>query len=331
MVLHLVMILLLKSFILKLQNPLHKFHKQLHVLLLLVQHLLHKIFNNFLQSNTQYKDRYSWLFPLIRTTHASTGHKHSLLEALGNGQLTGVIKSSNFEVEQEEMTNFVQLLSIAENRAFYGLKDVKACIEQGYPITNLMILDTLFKAIDAQQRKEYIHLVETVKKRGGKVTVFSSLNPTAEQLKQLTGIACVLQYDAEDLHGEQQQEEMQQYITTAMTYTPFNYSHHFDSNSNITHDYSTEGIEFFLPTLKPQSISHVKRDAPTPEDTTTTTSSSTASEKKDKKAKKESNSNSNKSSSSSSSSGKKDSSSKKDKKSSKISSGDKYEDLGDFL
>lgn len=202
-------------------------------------------FLQFLQNN--YAERYAWLFPIIRITHASTGHKHALLEALGTGQLKDVIKSSNLESEQTLLGQFLSLLGTDEGRVFYGEKDVQACVDQKYAITELMILDTLFKSTNAQERKRFVDLVDTVRKRGGKVTIFSSLNPTSEQLKQLTGIACILQYAAQDLHGEVQEEEMQQYITAAMQCC--HEYQFFDSNSNVNYDFLADGLDMFIPTL----------------------------------------------------------------------------------
>lgn len=53
----------------------------------------------------------------------------------------------------------------------------------------LICAPKLFRVEDVAQRKMYVSLVESVKSKGAEVHIFSTLHPSGEQLRGLTGIA----------------------------------------------------------------------------------------------------------------------------------------------
>lgn len=61
-------------------------------------------------------------------------------------------------------------------------------------VEELLVTDKLFKSADVNERRIYVQLVESVRKHGGKVYVFSSLHVSGEQLQQYTGVAATLRF-----------------------------------------------------------------------------------------------------------------------------------------
>jgi protein pelota len=184
-------------------------------------------FFDFLQKN--YADKYKWLFPITRQMHASNGHKHALLEALSDGSLGNILNNSGLDIERKAMSDFLTLLNTNPYQVYYGLRDVSTIIRD-HPgaISTLMVSDLLFKEVNPVKRKEYIALSDSVKQNGGQVLIFSSMNPFSEQLGQLTGIACILQYEITDLQNEIEFIALESYINTAMGISPLDYQHHHD-------------------------------------------------------------------------------------------------------
>ena len=62
-------------------------------------------------------------------------------------------------------------------------------------IETLLISDHLFRTKDFKKRRVYDDLVDAVKRMKGDVVVFSSLHPSGEKLKNITGLAAILKYD----------------------------------------------------------------------------------------------------------------------------------------
>ena len=62
-------------------------------------------------------------------------------------------------------------------------------------IETLLISDHLFRTKDFKKRRVYDDLVDGVKRMRGDVVVFSSLHPSGEKLKNITGLAAILKYD----------------------------------------------------------------------------------------------------------------------------------------
>ena len=89
----------------------------------------------------------------------------------------------------------------------YGEKDVFNCIKLK-AVDTLLISDHLFRTKDFKKRRMYNDLAEEVKKYGGKTVVFSSLHPSGEKLKNISGIAAILRFEVPSLdEGEEIMEE----------------------------------------------------------------------------------------------------------------------------
>ena len=72
----------------------------------------------------------------------------------------------------------------------------------------MLISDHLFRTKDFKKRRMYNDLAEEVKKYGGKTVVFSSLHPSGEKLKNISGIAAILRFEVPSLdEGEEIVEE----------------------------------------------------------------------------------------------------------------------------
>lgn len=62
-----------------------------------------------------------------------------------------------------------------------------------------MISDHLFRSKDFKKRKIYNELVDGVRRNKGEALIFSSLHPSGEKLKNITGVAAILRYDVQPL------------------------------------------------------------------------------------------------------------------------------------
>ncbi|ODV98456.1 hypothetical protein PACTADRAFT_932 [Pachysolen tannophilus NRRL Y-2460] len=141
-------------------------------------------------------------------THSSTGFLQGLEEILKNPDLQKKLSDTKFSREVIVMDNFVQILNVDDNRAYYGQKECeKAILQHPGSVKILLITDTLFRNDDIALRKYYINLTENVKKTGGEVIIFSSAHECGEQLDQLTGIAVILNYPVYDLDEDEDEDE----------------------------------------------------------------------------------------------------------------------------
>lgn len=69
-------------------------------------------------------------------------------------------------------------------------------------VDKMLIVDSLFRAKDAETRAIYVALVEEVRAQTGKrnsVTVVSSQQSVGEKLTLLSGVACILKYPVPEL------------------------------------------------------------------------------------------------------------------------------------
>ncbi|KAF7011568.1 hypothetical protein CFC21_025857 [Triticum aestivum] len=121
----------------------------------------------------------------IILAHAPSGYKHSLKEVLDTPGVMSLIKDT--KAAQEDSA-----------RACYGPKHVEVAHER-LAIQTLLMTDTLFRNTDIASRRKYVNLVESVKKYGGTVHIFSSMHVSGDQLAQLTGIAAILRFPLPDL------------------------------------------------------------------------------------------------------------------------------------
>lgn len=89
-----------------------------------------------------------------------------------------------------------------ENRVAYGEKEVFRCISMK-AVQKLLISDYLFRNKDFEKRRVINRYYDDVKKFGGESIIFSSLHPSGEKLKHITGIAAILRFDVPPLEEEE--------------------------------------------------------------------------------------------------------------------------------
>uniref|UniRef100_A0A0E0KW88 Protein pelota homolog n=1 Tax=Oryza punctata TaxID=4537 RepID=A0A0E0KW88_ORYPU len=134
----------------------------------------------------------------IVLAHAPSGYKHSLKEVLDSPSVMTLIKDTKAAQEVQALKDFFNMLTNDSARACYGPKHVEIANDR-LAIQTLLITDNLFRNSDIATRQNYVRLVESVKKFGGTVHIFSSMHVSGEQLAQLTGIAAILRFPLPDL------------------------------------------------------------------------------------------------------------------------------------
>ncbi|KNC87252.1 protein pelota [Sphaeroforma arctica JP610] len=125
--------------------------------------------------------------------HSASGHKHALQEAMQDPAVVLKLRDTKAQAEVTILNQFYKCLNDQPDRAFYGFSHVHAANEE-QAVATLMILDSLFRSQNVEERKKYVQLVDAVKDNGGEVLVFSSMHGTGEQLKLLTGVAAILRF-----------------------------------------------------------------------------------------------------------------------------------------
>jgi len=136
----------------------------------------------------------------------SSGHKHSLKEVLQDENIMEQLKDVKAASEVAALQKFYDTFNSDASRAVYGYAHVKAA-DEAAAIDVLLMTNELFRVEDIQQRKTYVSLVESVKEKGGSVHIFSTLHPSGEQLKGLTGVAATLRFPLDLSHVEQDLDE----------------------------------------------------------------------------------------------------------------------------
>ncbi|KAI8609427.1 eRF1 domain 1-domain-containing protein [Chytriomyces sp. MP71] len=147
--------------------------------------------------------------PKILMIHCSSGQKHALGEALADPGVQARLEDTKYATEVRALGRFFEFLAKDPDRAFYGFRGhrhVSMAAEKG-GVNTLLLSDDLFRANDVAIRRSYINLVEQVKSLGGTVMIFSSLHTSGEQLKNLTGVAAILNFPLPELEDEAEAAE----------------------------------------------------------------------------------------------------------------------------
>lgn len=141
--------------------------------------------------------------------HSSTGHLHSLNEVLKSPEVLVRLKDTKYAKETALMDQFYTLLRKDDGRAWYGPREVEACVEKGAVGRGggvLLISNSLFRNQDVAIRRRWVRLVDRVRDdEGGEVRVLSSDHESGRRLEGLGGIAAILTFpiiDLEDLDSE---------------------------------------------------------------------------------------------------------------------------------
>ncbi|KAK9873137.1 hypothetical protein WA026_021372 [Henosepilachna vigintioctopunctata] len=138
--------------------------------------------------------------------HSSSGFKHSLREALQDPAVLNKISDTKAAGEVKALETFYTTLQTEPSRAFYGKKHIEKANE-AQAIEILLLSDKLFRCQDIKLRKQYVHLVDSVRDSGGEVKIFSSLHISGEQLDQLTGVAAILRFPMPELEEDTDDED----------------------------------------------------------------------------------------------------------------------------
>lgn len=127
----------------------------------------------------------------VLVIHTSSGHKKSLDEVLNNSDIISQLSDVKAADEINALARFHSTIATREDWTCYSYEQCYWADDQNI-IDELLITDALFKAVDINERKKYVALVESVQSHGGKVYIFSSMHVSGEQLTLYTGIAAVL-------------------------------------------------------------------------------------------------------------------------------------------
>lgn len=138
--------------------------------------------------------------------HCSSGYKHALTELLADPAVTARLADTAAVAEARALDDFFAMLSSDPARAVYGPRAVMTAAELG-AVDALLVTDELFRSAVVATRRRYVALVEEVKAVGGRVHIFSTLHPTGERLRDMTGLAAVLRYPLPDVDDEEEEEE----------------------------------------------------------------------------------------------------------------------------
>ena len=134
----------------------------------------------------------------IILARSTSGHKHALEDVFADPNISNKLADTRFSQEIEVLNNFLRMIDVNPDKAYYGFLHVNEANEK-MAIEHLLVSDELFRSSNIAIRKKYVKLVESVRDRGGKVHIFSTLHVSGSQLQQLSGIAAILRYPLPDL------------------------------------------------------------------------------------------------------------------------------------
>ena len=141
--------------------------------------------------------------------HSNSGHRQALNEVLRDPAVMNTLADTKAAGEVTILNKFNLMMAKDMSQVVYSKKHVIYANESG-AIEDLLLSDNLFRARNVAIRQEYIELVESVKAKGGKVHIFSSLHVSGEQLAQYSGVAAILRFPLAELPDEEDDEEGQQ-------------------------------------------------------------------------------------------------------------------------
>lgn len=121
------------------------------------------------------------------------------------------LKDTRYARETKVMDDFMTMLRKDDGRAWYGPKEVEACVEKGAVGRGggiLLISNKLFRAQEVVVRRRWVRLVDRVRgEEGGEVRILSSEHESGQRLEGLGGIAAILTFPIEDLEDEMEENE----------------------------------------------------------------------------------------------------------------------------
>lgn len=139
------------------------------------------------------KGKTKWLDKIV-LAKCSNGYLNSLNEVLADPTVIQKMENTKAISQSKTLEEFYDVMKMNENKVAYGEKEVTRCIKMK-AVQKLLISDYLFRNKDFDKRRNINKLYEEVKNYNGQVVVFSSLHPSGEKLKNITGIAAILRFD----------------------------------------------------------------------------------------------------------------------------------------
>lgn len=175
--------------------------KRLKVLLISSPGFVKDEFYNYVNLQAIRMDIRSWIDNKSKVIlcHSSSGQKQAFQEIVSKPELQKRLSNTKAVGEVRILNQFREMLQKDETRAIYGPNHVKYGNEMG-AIENLLVTDKLFRSANVKMRKEYVELVEQVKKNGGEVNVFSTQHVSGQQLDLMSGVAAILRFPLIDLN-----------------------------------------------------------------------------------------------------------------------------------
>ncbi|KAI9710891.1 MAG: Translation factor pelota [Chrysothrix sp. TS-e1954] len=139
--------------------------------------------------------------------HTSSGHVHSLNEALKAPAVLSKLSETKFAKDSRLMERFFELIRQDDGRAWYGPNEVRKAVDKGAVGRGggvLLISNKLFRSQDVATRKKWVALVERVKHvEGGEVRVMSSSHESGKRLESLGDIGAILTFALQDLDEDE--------------------------------------------------------------------------------------------------------------------------------
>jgi protein pelota len=130
--------------------------------------------------------------------HSSSGHRHALNEILREPAVIATLADTKAASEVAILAKFNLMMAKDMAQVVYSKRHVFHADESG-AIEDLLLSDSLFRAKSIALRAEFVGLVDSVKAKGGRVHIFSSLHVSGEQLAQYSGIAAILRFPLHDI------------------------------------------------------------------------------------------------------------------------------------
>jgi protein pelota len=143
------------------------------------------------KENDKAKNR--WVDKII-LAKCSNGYLNSLNEVLADPTVMQKMENTKAVNQSRVLEEFYNVMKVHENRVAYGEKEVTRCIRMK-AVQKLLISDFLFRNKDFEKRRNINKLYEEARNYNGQTVIFSSLHPSGEKLKNITGIAAILRFD----------------------------------------------------------------------------------------------------------------------------------------
>ena len=118
---------------------------------------------------------------LFLPVHSSSGHMVALKEVLEDEALLARIRDTKASGEVVLLKEFFDLMKNKPDTVVYGVRHVEKAM-QLQAIRTLLLTDALFRAADIATRRRYVALVDSVRRTGATVRIFSSLHVTGQRL-----------------------------------------------------------------------------------------------------------------------------------------------------